>query len=53
MEAGVEGVALDLQGAGTERHRRTVLHYDSGFDVIASPAGRPTAWVVPPGSADQ
>jgi len=34
-------------------HRRTVLHYDGDFDMIASLTGQPTEWVVPPGSADR
>ncbi|MFJ6369090.1 VapC toxin family PIN domain ribonuclease [Streptomyces virginiae] len=29
-----------------------VLHYDGGFDMIASLTGLPTEWVVPPGSVD-
>lgn len=34
-------------------NRRTVLHYDGDFDMIASLTGQPTEWVVPPGSADR
>lgn len=41
-----------LIAATAERHRRTVLHYDGDFDMIASLTGRPTEWVVPPGTAD-
>jgi len=29
-----------------------VLHYDAGFDVIASVTGQPVEWVVPRGSID-
>ncbi|RPK93799.1 Ribonuclease VapC21 [Streptomyces sp. ADI98-10] len=39
--------------ATAELHQRTVLHYDGGFDMIASLTGQPTEWVVPPGSADR
>ncbi|MFJ8000190.1 PIN domain nuclease [Streptomyces sp. NPDC096310] len=42
-----------LIAATAELHRRTVLHYDGDFDMIASLTGQPTEWVVPPGSADQ
>ena len=36
-----------------ELNRRTVLHYDGDFDMIASLTNQPTEWVVPPGSADR
>jgi len=42
-----------LIAATAESHRRTVLHYDGGFDMIASLTGQPTEWAVPPGSADR
>ncbi|WLQ42331.1 PIN domain nuclease [Streptomyces laculatispora] len=42
-----------LIAATAELHRRTVLHYDGDFDIIASLTGQPTEWVVPPGSADR
>ena len=42
----------DLLIAATARHGATVLHYDSGYDMIAAITGQPTAWVVPAGGAD-
>jgi predicted nucleic acid-binding protein len=49
--------ALSLPGlliaATAEPNRRTVLHHDGDFDMIASLTGRPAEWVVPPGSADR
>ncbi len=36
--------------AVAERHKVTVLHYDSDFDLIAGITGQPTQWVVPRGS---
>lgn len=42
-----------LVAATAELNRRTVLHYDGDFDMIASLTGRPAEWVVPPGSADR
>jgi predicted nucleic acid-binding protein len=39
-----------LIAAVAERHRVTVLHYDSDFDLIAEVTGQPTQWVVPRGS---
>ncbi|WP_328641419.1 PIN domain nuclease [Streptomyces canus] len=42
-----------LIAATAELNRRTVLHYDGDFDMIASLTGQPTEWVVPPGSADR
>ncbi|WP_367321654.1 PIN domain nuclease [Streptomyces sp. HUAS ZL42] len=42
-----------LIAATAELHRRTVLHYDGDFDMIASFTGQPTEWVVSPGSADR
>ncbi|MEW2546603.1 PIN domain nuclease [Streptomyces sp. NPDC047002] len=48
--------ALSLQdlliAATAELNRRTVLHYDGDFDMIASLTGQSAEWVVPPGSAD-
>ncbi|MFJ6217243.1 PIN domain nuclease [Streptomyces sp. NPDC092296] len=41
-----------LIAATAEANRRTVLHYDGDFDMIASLTGQPTEWVVPPGTAD-
>lgn len=42
-----------LIAATAQLNRRTVLHYDGDFDMIASLTGQPTEWVVPPGSADR
>ncbi|MFI7498953.1 PIN domain nuclease [Streptomyces sp. NPDC049687] len=42
-----------LIAATAELNRRTVLHYDGDFDMIASLTGQPTEWVVPPGTADR
>ncbi|MGO4425355.1 PIN domain-containing protein [Streptomyces sp. MCAF7] len=42
-----------LIAATAELNRRTILHYDGDFDVIASLPGQPAEWVVPPGSADR
>lgn len=42
-----------LVAATAELERRTVLHYDSDFDMIASLTGQPSEWVVPPGDADR
>ena len=42
-----------LIAAPAELNRRTVLHYDGDFDMIASLTGQPTEWVVPPGTADR
>ena len=42
-----------LIAATAELNRRTVLHYDGDFDMIASLTGQPTECVVPPGSADR
>jgi predicted nucleic acid-binding protein len=36
--------------AVAERHRVTVLHYDSDFELIGEVTGQPTEWVVPRGS---
>jgi Arc/MetJ family transcription regulator len=33
-----------------ERHRVTLLHYDTDFDLIAKVSGQDTQWVVPQGS---
>lgn len=41
-----------LIAATAERHRVTVLHYDSDFDLIAEVTEQPTKWVLPPGEAD-
>ncbi|MGH3310256.1 MAG: PIN domain nuclease [Streptomyces sp.] len=41
-----------LISATAELNRRTVLHYDGDFDMIASLTGQPAEWVVPSGSAD-
>ena len=42
-----------LIAATAELNRRTILHYDGDFDMIASLTGQPAEWVVPPGSADR
>lgn len=42
-----------LIAATAEQHRRTVLHYDGAFDMIASLTGRAAERVVPPGTADR
>ncbi|HYN31367.1 MAG TPA: PIN domain nuclease [Ilumatobacteraceae bacterium] len=39
-----------LIAAVAERHRVTVLHYDSDYDTIADVTGQPTRWVVSRGS---
>ena len=39
-----------LIAAVAERHRVTVLHYDSDYDAIAAITGQPTQWIVPRGS---
>jgi len=39
-----------LIAAVAERHRVTVLHYDSDYDTIAEVTGQRTEWVVPRGS---
>lgn len=36
--------------AVAERHRVTVLHYDSDFVHVAAITGQPVDWVVPPGA---
>jgi predicted nucleic acid-binding protein len=41
-----------LIAATAELNRRTILHYDGDFDMIASLTGQPAEWVVPPGTAD-
>ncbi|MRH86522.1 PIN domain-containing protein [Nocardia sp. SYP-A9097] len=38
--------------AVAERHRRTVLHYDGDFDMIAKVTGQSVRWVVAAGQAD-
>ncbi|MFI6474918.1 PIN domain nuclease [Streptomyces sp. NPDC050516] len=42
-----------LIAATAELNRRTILHYDGDFDMIASLTGQPSEWVVPPGTADR
>ncbi len=39
-----------LIAAAAEHAGLTVLHYDGGFDTIASVTGQPTEWVVPKGT---
>lgn len=39
-----------LIAATAERHRVTVVHYDSDFDAIAAVTDQPSEWVVPRGS---
>jgi predicted nucleic acid-binding protein len=39
-----------LIAAVAERERVTVLHYDSGYDLIADATGQPVQWVVPRGT---
>ena len=46
------GVADILVAATAEVEDLTVLHHDSGFDVIAEVTGQPVEWVVPRGSVD-
>lgn len=36
--------------AVAERHRATILHYDSDYELIAEVTGQPAEWVVPRGS---
>lgn len=52
MQACTRGVALpDLLIAATaERHRVPVVHYDHGYELIASITGQPMRWVVPRGA---
>ncbi len=38
--------------AVAERHRATVLHYDSDFDLIAGVTGQPARWVAARGTTD-
>ncbi|MCA1223425.1 PIN domain nuclease [Streptomyces sp. 8L] len=42
-----------LIAATAELNRRTILHYDGDFDMIASLTGQPAEWVLPPGTADR
>lgn len=44
------GIADLLIAACAEVHGVSVLHYDAGFDLIASVTGQPCRWVVPRGS---
>ena len=44
------GIADLITAAVAERHRVTVLHYDSDFDIIAEITGQPMEWVVPKGT---
>ncbi|CAB4813710.1 MAG: PIN domain-containing protein [Actinobacteria bacterium] len=39
-----------LIAAVAERHRVTILHYDTGYDTISAITGQPTQWVVERGS---
>jgi hypothetical protein len=39
-----------LIAAVAERHRVSILHYDSDYDQIAALTGQPTEWIVPRGS---
>jgi len=41
-----------LIAATAERHSVTVLHYDHGYDLMASVTGQEVRWVVPRGTAD-
>ena len=41
-----------LVAAAAEQAGYTVLHYDAGFDLVASVTGQPCQWVVPPGTID-
>lgn len=41
-----------LVAAAAESAGVAVLHYDSGFDLIAAATGQRCEWVVPPGSID-
>lgn len=36
--------------AVAQRHRATVLHYDSDYDAIAEVTGQPTKWIVERGT---
>jgi predicted nucleic acid-binding protein len=42
--------AVLVIAAVAEHHDATVLHYDSGFDLIAEITGHPMEWVVERGS---
>jgi len=39
-----------LVAAVAERHRLTVVHYDTDFELISALTGQPTEWVVSRGS---
>lgn len=41
-----------LIAAAAERDRLVLLHYDSGFDLIAKVTGQRCQWVVPAGTID-
>ncbi len=41
-----------LVAAIAEANKRTILHYDGDFDMIATITGQPAEWVVPAGTAD-
>lgn len=41
-----------LIAAAAERDRLVLLHYDSGFDLIAKVTGQRCQWVVPAGTND-
>jgi hypothetical protein len=45
-------LSAGLVAAAAERAALTVLHYDAGFDLIATVTGQPTEWVVPRDSVD-
>lgn len=44
------GLADLLTAAVAERHRVTLLHYDSDFDLVHDITGQPMLWVVPRGT---
>lgn len=44
------GLADLIVAAVAERHRLTILHYDSDFEHVAAITGQPIEWIVPKGS---
>lgn len=41
-----------LVAAIAEARNLTILHYDADFELVTTITGRPTQWIVPPGTAD-
>jgi len=49
-QLGAVSLAGLIIAAVAERHRICVLHYDVGYERVATITGQPTRWVVPEGS---